>query len=69
MNLNPVEALHSQASQQGFPTMSRNALYLLVGVLLVVVVGFGIYMIYQEQQRPRLEIRVDEQGLTIDGNS
>lgn len=48
--------------------MSRNALYLLVGVLAVVVVAFGIYFVYQETQKPRLEIRVDEQGITVDGN-
>jgi hypothetical protein len=48
--------------------MSRNSLYGLIGVLAVVVVAFGIYFIYQEQQKPSLEIKLDEQGLKIDGN-
>lgn len=48
--------------------MSKRALYLLIGVLAVIVAVFGLYLAYQETQRPRLEIRVDEQGITIDGN-
>jgi hypothetical protein len=48
--------------------MSRNTLYGLIGVLAVIVVGFGIYFIYQEQQKPALEIKVNEQGISIDGN-
>ncbi len=48
--------------------MSKNSFYLLIGILAVVVVGVGIYLVYQEQQRPRLEIKVDEQGISIDGN-
>lgn len=49
--------------------MSRNSLYLVLAVLAVAVIAFGIYWVYQEQQQPRLEIRLDDQGLTIDGNS
>ena len=45
--------------------MSRNTLYLLIGVLLVVVVGFGLYFFYQETQKPSLEIKVDGQGITV----
>jgi hypothetical protein len=48
--------------------MSRNTLYLVIASLAVIVVGLGVYMIYQEQQEPQLEIRLDEQGLTVDGN-
>lgn len=47
--------------------MSRNALYALVAILLVALVAFAIYT-YQEQSRPGLEVRVDEQGISIDGN-
>jgi hypothetical protein len=47
--------------------MSRNALYLVIGVLLVVVIGFGIYA-YQQETRPGIEVRVDDQGISIDGN-
>jgi hypothetical protein len=48
--------------------MSRNSLYLAVGVLMAVVVGLGLY-IYNEQTRPGLEVRVDGQGISIEGNS
>ena len=47
--------------------MTRNSLYVLIGVLLAVAIGLGIY-IYNEQSKPGLEIRVDENGLTVDGN-
>ena len=49
--------------------MSRNTLYLIIGVLAVVVVAFGIYYFYQQSQRPSLEIKVDGQGITVDGNN
>lgn len=48
--------------------MSRNTLYLLVGALIVVVIGFGIYVYQQEQQSPGLEIQVNEQGISVEGN-
>lgn len=48
--------------------MSRNSLYGLIGLLAVVIVGFAIYFIYQEQQKPGLEIKVTDQGIKIDGN-
>ena len=47
--------------------MSRNGLYALVAILLVVVIGLGIYL-YQQQTRPGLEIRVDGNGVSVDGN-
>lgn len=47
--------------------MSRNSLYLVIGVLAAVVVALIIYLVYQRAAEPRLEIRVDEQGITVDG--
>ena len=47
--------------------MDRNGLYLVIAVLLIVVVGFGIYT-YQQQNRPGVEVRVDNNGISIDGN-
>ena len=47
--------------------MSRNGLYALVAILLVVVIVLGIYL-YQQQTRPGLEIRVDGNGVSVDGN-
>jgi hypothetical protein len=48
--------------------MSRNSLYALVGILTVAVVAFGAYFLYLESQKPSLEIKVNEQGISIDGN-
>jgi hypothetical protein len=45
--------------------MSRNTLYLVIGLLAVVVVAFGIYYFSQETQKPSLEIKVDGQGITV----
>ncbi|QQR36263.1 hypothetical protein JI749_01080 [Devosia oryziradicis] len=48
--------------------MSRNGLYAVIAILLVAIVGFGIYTYQQQQARPGLEVRIDEQGVSIDGN-
>ena len=48
--------------------MSRNALYAVIAVLAVIVVGFGIYYVYQESRKPALEIKVNEQGISVNGN-
>jgi hypothetical protein len=47
--------------------MDRNALYALIAVLAVVVIGLGVY-IYNEQQKPGLSITVDETGIDVRGN-
>ena len=48
--------------------MNRNGLYALIGVLAVIVVALGAYFVYQEQQKPKLEIKVDSNGLQVNGN-
>lgn len=48
--------------------MSRNGLYAVIAVLLIAVVGFGIYSYQQQQAQPGLEVRVDSNGIAIDGN-
>jgi uncharacterized protein HemX len=48
--------------------MSRNGLYAVIAVLAVALIGVGIYVYQQQQSQPSLEIRVDETGLTVDGN-
>ena len=48
--------------------MSRNALVAVIAVLAMVVVGFGIYT-YQQQSRPGIEVRLDSNGIEINGNS
>ncbi len=48
--------------------MKQNQLYILVGALIVVVIGLGIY-IWQEQSKPSgVEIRLDESGISIQEN-
>lgn len=47
--------------------MSRNSLYGVIAILVIALLAFGIY-IYQQQSRPGIEVRVDEQGISIDGN-
>jgi hypothetical protein len=46
--------------------MSRNFLFVLIGVLAVCAVGAG-YLYYQERQSG-IDIKIDEHGLTIEGN-
>jgi hypothetical protein len=48
--------------------MSRNSLYAVIGLLAALVVAFGIYIAWQESQKPRLEIRLDQQGISVNGN-
>tara|TARA_R110002124_G_scaffold1797_17_gene11595 strand:+ start:56474 stop:56623 length:150 start_codon:yes stop_codon:yes gene_type:complete len=48
--------------------MTRNGLYAVIAILLIAVVGFGIYSYQQQQARPGVEVRVDDQGISIDGN-
>ena len=48
--------------------MNRNALYMIIGALVVVVAGFSYYAWQQERKPDGVEIRVDEKGLSIEGN-
>jgi hypothetical protein len=48
--------------------MSKNGLYTLIGVLALVVVALIGYVIYDQAQRPQLEIRVDKGGIQVNGN-
>ena len=48
--------------------MTRNALFAVIGLLAALVVGFGLYIAYQESQKPSLEISLDDTGITVDGN-
>ena len=50
------------------PDVSRDALYMIIGALVVVIAGFSYYAYQQEKQPDGVEIRVDEQGLSIEGN-
>ena len=46
--------------------MSRNVLLAVIAVLTICTIGIS-YLFYQERQHG-IEIRIGEQGLTIDGN-
>lgn len=48
--------------------VTRNSLYGAIAILVIALVAFGIYTYQQEQARPGIEVRVDEQGISIDGN-
>ena len=48
--------------------MTRNGLYAVIAILLIAIVGFGIYSYQQQQARPGIDVRVDDQGISIDGN-
>ena len=46
--------------------MSRNALYLLIGLLAAGVIGIG-YLYYEESRsQSGIEIEIDEHGITIE---
>ena len=49
-------------------SVSRNSLYGVIAILAIALVAFGIYTYQQQQARPGIEVRVDEQGISIDGN-
>lgn len=49
-------------------SMSRNSLYLVIAVLAVLVVAGGAYYIYEQNQKPALEIKVDGNGIKVNGN-
>lgn len=48
--------------------MTRTSLYGVIAILVIALVVFGFYTYQQQQARPGIEVRVDEQGISIDGN-
>ena len=48
--------------------MNKNTLYLLIGALVVVVIGLGIY-VYREESKPSgIELKIDEGGVSVEQN-
>lgn len=48
--------------------MNRNGLYLIIGALLVIVIGLGVY-VYQEETKPAgVELKIGEGGVSIEEN-
>ncbi|MEQ1769682.1 MAG: hypothetical protein ABL879_07550 [Devosia sp.] len=48
--------------------MTRNQLYVLVGILVLIVAALGGYLLYQQANQPSLEIRADGGGIKVSGN-
>jgi hypothetical protein len=48
--------------------VNRNALYMIIGALVVVVAGFAYYAYQQEKKPDGVEIKLNDQGLSIEGN-
>ena len=48
--------------------MSKQALYALIAVLVVVLIGLGIYVYNQENQPSGVEIQLNEQGISVETN-
>jgi hypothetical protein len=48
--------------------MRQNSLFLIIGALVVVVIGLGIY-VYREESKPSgVELRIDESGISVEEN-
>jgi hypothetical protein len=45
--------------------MQQNRLYLIIGALLVVVIGLGIYVLREEQKPEGVEIKLNENGISV----
>lgn len=46
--------------------MNRNLLFIVIGVLAACAIGFAI--LYYQERQSGIDIRLDENGLSIDGN-
>lgn len=47
--------------------MNQNRLSLLVGILLVLVIGMGIYIWREQQRTDGVEIKIDDKGISVQG--
>lgn len=48
--------------------MKQNPLYILVGILIAVVIGLGVYVWREETKPSGVEIKLDESGISIQEN-
>ena len=48
--------------------MNRNSLYIVVAVLVIAVIALGVYVIREESKPDGVEIRLDENGLSVEQN-
>jgi hypothetical protein len=68
LNLSRRTNVHLTIASISEGRMSRNGLYTLIGVLLFALVAVGGYLIYDQSQKPNLEIRLDQSGIQVQGN-
>lgn len=48
--------------------MNKNGLYVLLGALVVIIIGFSYYT-YQQESKPKgVELKIGEQGVSIQQN-
>lgn len=47
--------------------MTKGPLYAIIAILLVAVVGGGLYL-YREETKPGVELKADEDGISIKKN-
>jgi RsiW-degrading membrane proteinase PrsW (M82 family) len=45
--------------------MQRNKLYLVIGALVVVVIGLGIYVLREKTKPEGVELRIDDSGISV----
>ncbi|MBX8784694.1 hypothetical protein HBA94_13085 [Ochrobactrum sp. GRS2] len=48
--------------------MNKNGLYILLGALIVIIIGFSIYTYQQESKAKGVELKIGEQGVSIEQN-
>ncbi|MDN2583447.1 hypothetical protein [Aquibium sp. ELW1220] len=48
--------------------MRNNTLYLVIGALVVAVIALGIYVLREESKPSGVEIKINENGLTVEQN-
>ncbi|MGV3553194.1 hypothetical protein [Rhizobium sp.] len=47
--------------------MSKGPLYAIIAILLVAVVGGGLYL-YREETKPGIELKANENGVSLQAN-
>lgn len=48
--------------------MNRNSLYAVIALLVVVVIGLGIYLYRQESKPEGVQIQLDKNGISVEKN-
>jgi RsiW-degrading membrane proteinase PrsW (M82 family) len=60
-----AESLDEALTAKRRTTMQQNKLYLVIGALLVIVIGLGIYVLRQETKPEGVELRIDDSGISV----